>query len=51
MGGLLSNRRVFATIPKELGIPDGAAIDSEGGYWCALHGGGKLRRFNPDGSM
>jgi len=50
-GGLLSNRRVFATIPQELGIPDGAAIDSEGGYWCALHGGGKLRRFNPDGSV
>jgi sugar lactone lactonase YvrE len=50
-GGLLSNRRVFATIPKELGIPDGAAVDSEGGYWCALHGGGKVRRFNPDGSI
>ena len=50
-GGLLSNRRVFATISKELGIPDGAAIDSDGGYWCALHGGGKLRRFNPDGSV
>ena len=50
-GGLLSNRRVFATTPKELGIPDGAAIDSEGGYWCALHGGSKLRRFNPDGSI
>jgi len=30
-GGLLSNRRVFATIPEGLGIPDGAAIDSEGG--------------------
>jgi sugar lactone lactonase YvrE len=50
-GGLLSNRRVFATIPEGLGIPDGAAIDSEGGYWCALHGGSKLRRFNSDGSV
>jgi sugar lactone lactonase YvrE len=49
--GRLSNRRVFATIPKELGIPDGAAIDIDGGYWCALHGGGKLRRFNGDGSV
>jgi sugar lactone lactonase YvrE len=50
-GGLISNRRVFAKVPAELGLPDGAAIDTEGGYWSALHGGGKLRRFHPDGSM
>ncbi len=49
--GRLSNRRLFAETPKELGIPDGAAIDTDGGYWCALHGGGRLRRFNPDGSI
>jgi sugar lactone lactonase YvrE len=50
-GGLISNRRVFATVPAELGVPDGAAMDAEGGYWAALHGGGKLRRFRPDGSV
>lgn len=50
-GGRLSNRRVFATVPSEDGIPDGAAIDVDGGYWSALHGGGKLRRFHPDGSI
>ena len=50
-GGRLSNRRVFATIPSNYGIPDGAAIDVEGGYWSALHGGGTLRRFRPDGSI
>lgn len=50
-GGRISNRRVFAAIPNGLGIPDGAAMDSEGGYWCALHGGSKLRRFNSDGSV
>lgn len=49
--GAISNRRVFTTVPAELGIPDGAAIDTEGGYWSALHGGGKLRRFYPDGSI
>ena len=49
--GSLSNRRVFATIGKGSGIPDGAAIDREGGYWCALHGGAKLRRFGADGSI
>jgi sugar lactone lactonase YvrE len=49
--GAISNRRVFAIVPAELGIPDGAAIDTEGGYWSALHGGGKLRRYRPDGSI
>jgi sugar lactone lactonase YvrE len=49
--GVISNRRLFATVPAELGIPDGAGIDTEGGYWSALHGGGKLRRFYPDGSL
>lgn len=49
--GAISRRRVFATVPPALGVPDGAAIDTEGGYWSALHGGGKLRRFHPDGSL
>lgn len=49
--GRLSNRCVFATIPAADGIPDGAAIDTEGGYWCALHGGGAVRRFHADGSV
>ena len=49
--GRLSRRRLFATIPPELGIPDGGAIDAEGGYWCALHGGGRLRRFAADGRI
>ena len=50
-GGAISNRRVFATVPAELGIPDGAAMDTEDGYWSALHGGGKLRHFHSDGSF
>jgi sugar lactone lactonase YvrE len=50
-GGAIANRRVFATVPAETGVPDGAAIDAEGGYWSALHGGGKLRRFHADGSV
>ena len=45
----LGSRRLFAQVPARLGIPDGAAIDAEGGYWCALHGGGRLRRYGPDG--
>lgn len=49
--GRLGTRRVFATIPEALGLPDGAAVDEEGAYWCALHGGGRLRRYAPDGTL
>jgi sugar lactone lactonase YvrE len=50
--GTLSNRQLFASVAGEgVGIPDGAAIDVEGAYWCALHDGGRLRRFMPDGSV
>ncbi|MGI4942132.1 MAG: SMP-30/gluconolactonase/LRE family protein, partial [Janthinobacterium lividum] len=49
--GGISDRRTFATIPKVSGIPDGAAIDTDGGYWCALHGGGRLRRYTGDGKV
>lgn len=49
--GRLSRRRTFATIPQADGLPDGAAVDTDGGYWCALHGASRLRRFNEDGSI
>ena len=26
-------------------------MDTEGGYWSACHGGGRLRRYLPDGSV
>lgn len=42
-------RRVFATVPPKLGVPDGGAVDAEGGYWSAINGGGRLRRFHADG--
>ena len=50
-GGRLSHRRTFAAVPEADGLPDGAAVDTHGGYWCALHGAGRLRRFNADGSV
>ncbi len=42
---------MFATIPEELGVPDGAAVDIDGFYWCAIHGGSRIRRFAPDGAI
>ncbi len=49
--GELGGRRLFAVIEPGAGIPDGAAVDAEGGYWCALHGGGRLRRYRADGTL
>lgn len=49
--GLLGSRELFAQVPAAAGLPDGPAIDAEGGYWCAMHGGGRLRRYRPDGQF
>jgi sugar lactone lactonase YvrE len=56
--GTLSRRRVFASFPLKQtqqdlaaygGRPDGAAMDAQGGYWCAMFEGARLLRFAPDG--
>jgi sugar lactone lactonase YvrE len=47
--GEIANRRTFATI--ERGSPDGLCIDDEGCIWVALHGGGAVQRFTPDGVL
>ena len=49
--GRLGVRHLFAQIPEALGLPDGAAVDSQGGYWCALHGGSRLRRYTALGAV
>jgi sugar lactone lactonase YvrE len=49
--GAVENRRPFASIPEEDGIPDGLALDDEGGVWVALYGGGRVIRFDPDGEL
>ena len=33
------------------GRPDGAAVDSEGAYWCAMFEGSRLLRFSPEGQL
>jgi sugar lactone lactonase YvrE len=33
------------------GRPDGAAVDSEGAYWCAMFEGGRILRFAPSGEL
>lgn len=58
--GSLSHQRVFAEFPLKQpdqglagygGRPDGAAVDSEGAYWCAMYEGQRLLRLAPDGRL
>lgn len=51
--GQCSHRRVFAQVEtrdKHHG-PDGAAVDRDGFYLCAVFGEGCLLRFDPDGKL
>ncbi len=47
--GEISNKKVFTTIPVDLGIPDGMTVDAEGFVWSAIWYGGMVVRFDPDG--
>ncbi|MBS0318160.1 MAG: SMP-30/gluconolactonase/LRE family protein [Proteobacteria bacterium] len=33
------------------GRPDGAAVDVDGNYWCAMYEGGRLAKLSPDGAL
>ena len=49
--GTFENKRVFAEIPEDEGVPDGATVDAEGFVWCAHMFGAKVSRLAPDGSV
>jgi sugar lactone lactonase YvrE len=49
--GAIAGRRAVIPIAPELGLPDGLAVDAEGGIWVALWGGGAVQRHSPDGSL
>ncbi|CAD5370163.1 6-deoxy-6-sulfogluconolactonase [Rubrivivax sp. A210] len=58
--GTISRQRVLAEFAlrqpgQELasygGRPDGAAVDAEGAYWCAMFEGQRLLRLAPDGRL
>lgn len=39
------------TAPGYGGRPDGAAVDSEGNYWCAMFEGARIVKLSPAGEM
>jgi sugar lactone lactonase YvrE len=49
--GRIGDRKLFAKVPETDGLPDGAAVDDRGGYWSALHGGSRLRRYTAEGAV
>ncbi len=58
--GQLSRQRVFCSfalrqpgqpVDSYGGRPDGAAVDAEGAYWCAMYEGRCLLRIAPDGTV
>ena len=49
--GRLGRRRRLATIDPRDGLPDGLCVDTDGGVWVALFGGGAIRRYTPAGEL
>jgi sugar lactone lactonase YvrE len=49
--GTFGERQTLATIDPGHGQPDGMALDTEGGVWVALWGGGAVHRYDPDGTL
>jgi sugar lactone lactonase YvrE len=51
VSGCASGRRRLVSTPDRLGLPDGMAVDAEGGLWVAFWGGGVIRRYSSDGKF
>lgn len=49
--GTVSNRRIFACVPEDEGMPDGLIVDAAGFVWNGHWAGWKLTRYDPDGKI
>jgi L-arabinonolactonase len=49
--GSISRRRPFIRLKDGEGFPDGATVDTQGGFWLAAVAAGALRRYQPDGRL
>jgi sugar lactone lactonase YvrE len=47
--GNIMNKRVVAEFDKNLGYPDGMAMDEKNKLWVAFYNGSKVIRINPEG--
>ena len=49
--GRACNRRIFAHVPDEEGMPDGLVVDAEGFVWNGQWAGWSLTRYDPQGKI
>ncbi len=49
--GALSNRRVFIELRGGEGVPDGAAVDTDGCYWLTQPPAARVVRYDPRGRV
>jgi sugar lactone lactonase YvrE len=47
--GAISGRRPFASLGDGGAMPDGLAVDAEGGVWVAVWAGSMIQRYSADG--
>jgi sugar lactone lactonase YvrE len=45
--GSAIEKKIIVQLNKEEGVPDGMAVDNDGGIWVAHFGGGNSVRYNP----
>ena len=51
VAGATRNRRLFARVPDDEGMPDGLIVDAEGFVWNGHWDGWKLTRYDPEGKI
>jgi len=51
VSGALGERRPFATLGSGDVVPDGLAVDVEGGVWVAVWGGSIIQRYDAGGRL
>jgi sugar lactone lactonase YvrE len=49
--GTVCNRRVFAVVPENEGMPDGLTVDAEGFIWSGHWDGWRITRYDPAGKV
>lgn len=51
LNGAISNKKIFVTLDRGEGLPDGLTVDSEGYVWVARFLGNGLTRYDPEGKI
>ncbi|MDP6543642.1 MAG: SMP-30/gluconolactonase/LRE family protein [Phycisphaerae bacterium] len=49
--GAVTNKRTFAEVPSDTGLPDGLTVDVDGFVWSAHWAGSRVTRYDPDGAI